>query len=640
MITQAFGPEVDQIIRAAQRAFASAAPPSIQIGSTPFNLPKPFPSPIDWRDCTIYMLMLDRFNNPSLPPEGGAWNRQTTNRQGGTFKGVTAQLPYIKNLGANAIWITPVFKNPCENAGYSYYGYGAQDFLNLEKRFASDGTLDTAEKEYRELIDTAHGLGLFVIQDIVINHAARVFDYLINGAPQVQPAYMNAPLGQEPPIQWLNGFGSPRPDWQDGFPAGTVLSPDDAIWPVEFQDKVFFRRHGVLPSYTVGPLGFVEGDFNSMRQFIGEYDATPPSQAAYRVKYGQSPVLSILAKCFQYLIAKYDVDSFRIDTVKFVRQDIVENFCNAMREFGLTVGKKNFFTFGEINDPSEQVIDNFVGRHSTQVDSGGLDAALDFILAGTLPAVAKGLSPVENLRGMFQKRNDAEEQLISSHAEAGRFFVTFLDNHDDTERFYHPLAQQPQITLGLACLYALQGIPCLYCGTEQGLRGTVDAAGNPDIDNNPEAVREALWGKTPTAFDQTHPLYTNLQQIISVRNSYAALRYGRLYFREVSGDGTSFGHSRGNGGVISFSRVLCDFEVVTIANTNATQSFAGFVLVDVDLNRTPRTYNVVYSNFGTAGSGPVQIRTGQVVDGFQPRQSMNIACLYVVLNPMEVQILA
>ena len=400
MATQVFGPEVTQIINAAQSA-AVGKQQVISLGGADFNLPQPFPSPIDWRDCTIYLLMLDRFINPTAPPNF-TWNVETTSRQGGTFNGVTAQLPYIRDLGVKAIWITPVLKNPGEKAGYSYYGYGAQDFINLEKRFASDGTLNTAEKEYRNLIDTAHNLGLYIVQDIVINHAAQVFDYFINNAlvpTNQEPSYLNAPLGQEPSIEWLDGTGTPNPTWINQLPVGVVPGPDDVVWPAEFQDKVFFRRQGQNTG-QMNSRGFIPGDFNVFRQFVAEYDATQPGQEAYRAKYGANPVLSILIRCYQYLIAKYDIDAFRIDTAEYVEPDMVENFCNATREYALSLGKKNFFTFGEITN-SEAVINSFVGRHSSTVDSGGLDAVVDYPLFGVLPNAVKALAPVDAVYSMF-----------------------------------------------------------------------------------------------------------------------------------------------------------------------------------------------------------------------------------------------
>jgi glycosidase len=249
----------------------------------------------------------------------------------------------------------------------------------------------------------------------------------------------------------------------------------------------------------------------------------------------------------------------------------------------------------------------------------------------------KGFAGVDAIYSMFNARNAAEENLVSSHAEVGRYFVTFLDNHDQYLRFNAPSTPVQQITQALACLYALQGIPCLYYGTEQGLTGTIDPTAAPEV------VREALWGKPAPAFDTsttTNPLYAGIQTIIGLRTNTPALRYGRLYFREVSKDSYNFGQSFGVGGVIAFSRVLCDTEVVVVANTSTTTPFQGFVLVDLDINRDLGVYKVAYSNLVALGAGGnVLLKTGLVLDGPQPTQPTSIACLYVILQPMEVQIL-
>jgi Alpha amylase, catalytic domain len=90
-------------------------------------------------------------------------------------------------------------------------------------------------------------------------------------------------------------------------------------------------------------------------------------------------------------------------------------------------------------------------------------------------------------------------------------FVTFLDNHDQIQRFNHPSTPQEQITMGLAVLFCLPSIPAIYYGTEQGLTGTVHLNGYPDLFNN-KSVREALWGK-PIAFDNKHLLYTQIKAL-------------------------------------------------------------------------------------------------------------------------------
>src|SRR5712675_1814948 len=72
----------------------------------------PFASPADWRDLPIYFLMVDRFNNASAPPRHLPFDDPAFgDYQGGKFSGVEQQLPYIKQLGAGAIWLSPVLRN-------------------------------------------------------------------------------------------------------------------------------------------------------------------------------------------------------------------------------------------------------------------------------------------------------------------------------------------------------------------------------------------------------------------------------------------------------------------------------------------------------------------------------------------------
>ncbi|HWZ12340.1 MAG TPA: alpha-amylase family glycosyl hydrolase, partial [Acidobacteriaceae bacterium] len=177
MPTTINSPAVLQTIQAMQAAANQQQTKSVPLNGQPTEVRYPFPSPGDWRDCWIYFLMLDRFANASAPPRGPAWNQVFPHRHGGTFKGVQSQLAYLADLGSRAIWLSPVLKNSRPDFDYNYHGYGAQDLLNIDERFASDGTRATAERELGELVDEAHARGLYVIIDIVLNHVGRVFDY-------------------------------------------------------------------------------------------------------------------------------------------------------------------------------------------------------------------------------------------------------------------------------------------------------------------------------------------------------------------------------------------------------------------------------------------------------------------------------
>jgi glycosidase len=634
MPSEIFAQVVNQAIVDAQTAGRQGRTKTVLVDGVPKTILSPYPSPIDWRDSWIYFLLIDRFNNPSRPPNG-SWNQRFDFRQGGTFKGVQARLGYLEQLGVKALWLSPVLKNSRPDWQFNYHGYGQQDFLNVDERFASDGTRATAERELVELVDEAHGRGMYVIIDIVLNHSARAFDYV---RPQgvvssfSDSAVMNGPLGAEPDIQWLNGFGFPRSDWQNQLPPPAQLSADDAVWPSDLQNHLFFRRRGSKLTDDPGS-SFVRGDFGDMRQLVVEYDATVSGQESLRAQYGITPVLGILIRAYSYLIARYDIDGYRVDTVKYVDPGAVETFGNAIREFALSIGKKNFFTFGEVYD-REDVVARFIGRNGSG-EGFGVDAALDFPLFFKLPGVAKRMIDVGEIRRVFQDRKNQETELLSSHGEAGRYFVSFLDNHDQHERIQHPATPPEQVSLATVVLFALQGIPSIYYGTEQSLSGTVDGNGAPDLTAN-ESSREALWGK-PGAFATNSPLFAQIRMLSDLRDREPTLRYGRLYFREVAVQGNDFGHSFGAGGVVAFSRILVDREVVVIANTGSL-TFTGAVIVDRDINATPPQMTIAHSNRGTSETRTVRkiaaanfFRDGQVTTG--PATALD-----VVLKASEVQV--
>ncbi len=578
----------------------------VNVDTQSIEITSPFPSPQDWRDQWIYFIMVDRFNNPGGDPKQ-QWDGIIGDFQGGTFEGIRQQLGYLKQLGVGALWLTPVMKN-CQFLKGTFHGYGIQDFLQIDPRFASNKA--DPEGELKALIDEAHARGIFVIFDIVLNHTGDVFAYILdNGTPADSANFRSE--GYK--INWRLENGDSNISWENApLDSDPQLLPNAAVWPKELRNNEFFRRKG-----KGGEAG---GDFESLKELVTD----------------KQEVRNTLIRAYQYLIAKYDIDGFRIDTLKYIEQDFARIFGNSMREFALSIGKKNFFTFGEVYD-DEQKIAHFIGRRALEPgDLTGIDAALDFPLFFKLPDVAKGkMSPAEVV-GVYELRKEVQRGIISSHGEVSRFFVTFLDNHDMKNRFYHRDSSNPdkyndQVTLGITCLLALQGIPCLYYGTEQGLSG----AGNSD-----GAVREALWGK-PGGFDLNHPFYQAIEKLSQVRNSQPALRYGRQYFRPISGDKTNFGISTFNSGVLAFSRILNDQEVVVVANTNTEFGVSIFVIVDFALNQGSPAYKVLYSNKTALTTlDPIEEKQGvtvREVDGSISNGPIKI--VKVTLEPMEVQIL-
>jgi neopullulanase len=118
-------------------------------------------------DDVIYLIMIDRFadgdaaNNDPARSAGFYDRRVPRAYHGGDLQGVIDRLPYLKDLGVTAIWLTPVYDNSDRAA--DYHGYGAVDFYAVDEHFG-----DVAK--FRALVDRAHAVGIKVIQDQVPNH--------------------------------------------------------------------------------------------------------------------------------------------------------------------------------------------------------------------------------------------------------------------------------------------------------------------------------------------------------------------------------------------------------------------------------------------------------------------------------------
>ena len=576
-----------------------------------------FASPPDWRDQWIYFLMVDRFNNSLAPPRHQPFDDPNYyDFQGGNLASLQDQLPYIKQLGAGAIWLSPVLTNVPFQGG-TYHGYGIHDFLHVDPRFARDP--NNADNELRSLVDAAHSLGLFIILDIVLNHTGDVFSYVCDPGESdcINSHGAEADFrASARSIQWRDPQGNARADWTD---IATIPnpSPQTLVWPSELQKNDWFRRQG-MP----GPSDDTVGDFASLKQFRTDL---PDLQ-------------QFLIRAYQYVIARFDIDGFRIDTLRYLKNNLPLLFGNSIREFALCIGKKNFFTFGEVFvGDAEQEIARFIGRTTTEgADMVGVDAALDYPLYFNLKPVIKGFAAPSEIVSMYVLRKQVEADVLSSHGDATRYFVTFLDNHDVKERIRYvdpanSAKYDDQVTLGLACLFSLPGIPCLYYGTEQGLHG---AGSDP-------AVREALWGGP--GFAEAAAYYQHISQIAAVRRESPALRYGRFYFRPISGDAQHFGVSTFLNGTLAFSRILMDEEVVIVANTDTLNPSTVYVIVDNTLNNPGDQFQIYYSN-QTRPQAPSAVKqlaanavAVQETDGTTGTGPLN--CVQVTLAPLEVQIL-
>ncbi|WP_034384494.1 alpha-amylase family glycosyl hydrolase [Deinococcus sp. YIM 77859] len=129
----------------------------------------------------IYQVMPDRFADGNAANNAGVDRSDPRAWHGGDLAGLTAKLPYLQALGATAVWLTPIYRQQATNSFGTapYHGYWPADFREVDPHF---GTL----AEFETFVKAAHGAGMRVVLDQVINHYGYAAE-----AVQKRPAWFN-----------------------------------------------------------------------------------------------------------------------------------------------------------------------------------------------------------------------------------------------------------------------------------------------------------------------------------------------------------------------------------------------------------------------------------------------------------------
>jgi alpha-glucosidase len=146
-----------------------------------------------WRDAVTYQVYVRSFADSDGDGVGD-------------LPGITSRLPYLRDLGVDALWITPFYRSPQHD-----HGYDVSDYTDVDPLF---GDLAAAD----ELLATAHDLGLKVIVDVVPNHTSDQhvwFQQALAAAPgsPERARYLfregRGDDGSLPPNNWESVFGGP-----------------------------------------------------------------------------------------------------------------------------------------------------------------------------------------------------------------------------------------------------------------------------------------------------------------------------------------------------------------------------------------------------------------------------------------------
>ncbi len=532
-------------------------------GKTYFNTER------EWREEFIYFLLVDRFQDEIVRPvvTGPARSAGVSTPNtffGGNLKGIRQNLDYIAGLGCTAIWLSPVFENNPD----AYHGYDINNYLRVDPHFGT-------KQDLVDLVDAAHNctrngqpFPIRVILDVVINHSGDNWFY----PGGFRYFYFNDQI----------------------FPFGDFRRADRPV-PTELRNQDWYHRRGEIRNYDQSPEN-QRGDISGLKDYANDDDGIG------------SDVINALISAHCYWIREADVDGFRVDAVKHMGDVACSRFCSNIREYAYSLRKRGFFLFGEVASPSDDIYNRYIGQNTSQRDGNntvffGLNSVLDFRLAEGVFADDNNAPLREVLKGFkgpqtLFNRIDAQRQRALNRGEIGRYLVTFIDNHDS---FWQPGgrfaqgATDDQVIGAIGFLLCSLGTPCMYYGTEQGFAGQ----------GGDNQIREAMFDKSAggkSLLNTQCRIYQEIAKIADVMRSQEPLRFGRMYYRQISGNGVDFGFPFGSTYTLAFSRLLYPREVLVAYNVSG-QARQDRVLVDATLHPAPSQMTFLY---GKSGSIPVQ----------------------------------
>ncbi|WP_392754182.1 pullulanase-type alpha-1,6-glucosidase [Streptomyces sp. LN590] len=524
----------------------------------------------------FYFVMPDRFANGDTSNDRGGLtgSRLETGYdptdkgfyQGGDLKGLTDRLDYIKGLGTTAIWLAPIFKNrPVQGTGKDasagYHGYWITDFTQVDPHFGTNADLS-------KLIDKAHGKGMKVFFDVITNHTADTVDY-------AEKKYGYKPKGAYP---YLDRDGRPFDDSKglakvdaDSFPY-TPKNTGEKV-PAWLNDPTMYHNRG---DSTYAGESTTYGDFSGLDDLWTE----------------RPEVVSGMEKIYEKWVRDFDIDGFRIDTVKHVDLDFWTQWATALDTYAARHGRDDFFMFGEVYSADTALTSPYVTR-------GRLDATLDFPFQEAARQYASQGAPAAKLAAVFGDDYRYTTDKANAYEQ-----VTFLGNHDMGRigaflKQDNPKADDAELVdrarLANEVMFLSRGNPVVYYGDEQGFTG---AGGDKDARQTMFASQTADYldddqlGTDRThasdAYDTGHPLYRNIAELSELTRKNPALRDGVQTERYAEGS------------VYAFSRTdLERSNEYIVATNNGTAAKT----VELPTASAAMNFRTLYGGSGTVRSG-------------------------------------
>ena len=360
----------------------------------------------------IYLLTPDRFanGNPANDDVAGMAERgvdrsHNYKRHGGDLAGMTAQLDYIKSLGATAVWPMPLLENNMPAA--SYHGYAITDHYRIDPRYGT-------HEDYVRWVEGLHARGMKAIKDMVFNHVGTGH-YVFQNPPD---------------SSWFNAWPTDRSQTANEKALGRFKAPFNSI----HRYQTLYDPYASARDRTRQTDGWFDGS-------MPDVNARDPHCARYLIQNSL------------WWIEEAQLDGFRVDTWLYPDQAFLRDWMAAVKAF-----EPQFYVFSESWVHSAHAQAFYLKTHPD------LTGAADFPMYwGLKKAVER---PSGWNEGMADVYNALSSDYLYGFDRAGDHLVTFLDNHDEGRFFGKVGKDLDRFKLGLGMLYTLRGIPSIYYGTE------------------------------------------------------------------------------------------------------------------------------------------------------------------------------
>ena len=388
----------------------------------------------------------------------------------GDLRGVISKLDYLRELGVEIVWLSPVYPSPMADQGYDI-----SDYYNIDPRF---GTMDDMD----ELIAKARERGISIVMDLVVNHCSDEHEWFRRACedpdgPYGQFFYIRDWHEGEPlPCNWRSYFGGPCWEVLPGHP-----------------DKIYFHAfHKKQPDLNWENPKLRREIYKMINWWLDR------GLGGFRI----DAIINI-----KKLLPFRDFPADRDDGLCAIQRMLAET--EGVNVFLREMADETFclydaFSVGEVFDEKTEDLPQIIG------DDGYFSSMFDF---------SEHLLGLDRRGWHLSHLPTAEEYKQAAFAAQARvadigFLSNIIENHDEPRGVSHYLPQGERSDAAKKLLgglnFLLRGLPFLYQGQELGMENRTDwTLGEFDDINTLDQYEVALRaGLTPEQALQAVSLYS------------------------------------------------------------------------------------------------------------------------------------